>query len=695
MLKRIPIFWIVFIALLATSALPLGFLAFNSIRTTERGVEAEQANQLEARVEAHAQTIEQQLNKFATATVLAAAQAKEMLLGRARGMLTDAQIDERMLKYARDSRGTYGLDDWYAKIYKPQKGDNRISDAFLNKNTELTQKIRYDIAVTEDLNPIFASIADANIGTQWIYLTTAEGMIRLYPWAGNADYPDDWQPQTLGFYTVAAADRNPKRIPAWTNPYNDAAGAGIMITNSVPIYDGDTLIAVMSHDLLIQNLQSQILNFKIGQAGYAFLIDNQGNLIVHKDYPVAADTKPGEELTIKLADKNANMTNVVNAMVKEPTGITNYKDADGHEWMVAFSQVPSTNWHLGVVQPRDEIIAPAIEIRRQTLPVAASIIALVLVGAILLARWIARPLFQLSSTAQQIEAAVDQENQQQFNAASLSNIGGTQEISRLSAVFGQMVSVLQQRMRELNSVYRLGQAVTANVDFDATVQAVLESVRQVVDSDAAEVILLKDNNQLVVEGWQGKEGFNNTVGRKFKMGEGLVGMVASTREISLMETIMSADLKSTLADASGALAREMFLRTTKLVINSFLGLPMIIGDRLIGVLALVDHEPGHFTEADKRQLSKLIAQASIAIDNAVKVREREVQLQKQIESLRIEIDEAKKSRQIAEITESDFFKDLQGKATRMRQRAKSITEESNEGEGNSNDDPTLPKILNP
>jgi GAF domain-containing protein len=215
-------------------------------------------------------------------------------------------------------------------------------------------------------------------------------------------------------------------------------------------------------------------------------------------------------------------------------------------------------------------------------------------------------------------------------------------------------------------------------------RAVLEAVRQVVDADAAEVILLKEGGSLVVEAWHGKEGFNNTVGRKFRSGEGLVGTVASTRQISLMATIQSPDLKSTLADASSAVHRELFVRTTKLVINSFLGLPMMIGDRLIGVLALVHHEAGHFTEADKRQLTKLIAQASIAIDNAVKVREREGLLQKQISQLQIEIDDAKKLRQVAEITETDFFKELQGKANRMRQRAKTLNDDSG-------DDPTLPK----
>jgi nitrogen fixation/metabolism regulation signal transduction histidine kinase len=49
-----------------------------------------------------------------------------------------------------------------------------------------------------------------------------------------------------------------------------------------------------------------------------------------------------------------------------------------------------------------------------------------------------------------------------------------------------------------------------------------------------------------------------------------------------------------------------------------------------------------------------------------KVREREQKLMRQVEELRIEIDTAKQESQVIEIVESDFFKDLQAKAGKMR-----------------------------
>jgi sigma-B regulation protein RsbU (phosphoserine phosphatase) len=49
---------------------------------------------------------------------------------------------------------------------------------------------------------------------------------------------------------------------------------------------------------------------------------------------------------------------------------------------------------------------------------------------------------------------------------------------------------------------------------------------------------------------------------------------------------------------------------------------------------------------------------------------REQQLSRQVAELRIEIDEARRARQVEEITESEFFKDLRARADQLRQRGR-------------------------
>ena len=66
--------------------------------------------------------------------------------------------------------------------------------------------------------------------------------------------------------------------------------------------------------------------------------------------------------------------------------------------------------------------------------------------------------------------------------------------------------------------------------------------------------------------------------------------------------------------------------------------------------------------------------AQVFQDMARQVYAREQQLQRQVQRLRIEIDQARKAREVADITESEYFQQLLGKADELRNRARADNE---------------------
>lgn len=96
-------------------------------------------------------------------------------------------------------------------------------------------------------------------------------------------------------------------------------------------------------------------------------------------------------------------------------------------------------------------------------------------------------------------------------------------------------------------------------------------------------------------------------------------------------------------------------------------------------------EAGKLTRADAEELKRLkvtggddeIAQLSKMFGQmAEEVITREETLRRQVEELRIEIDEVKRQKQVSEIVESDFFQDLQTRARVMRQRSRPVGDDS-------------------
>ncbi|MBU0496039.1 MAG: cell wall metabolism sensor histidine kinase WalK [Chloroflexi bacterium] len=81
---------------------------------------------------------------------------------------------------------------------------------------------------------------------------------------------------------------------------------------------------------------------------------------------------------------------------------------------------------------------------------------------------------------------------------------------------------------------------------------------------------------------------------------------------------------------------------------------------------------GLYSGRMRDEISSLAQVFDLMID---KVREREESLKRQVQELRIEIDEVKKAKQVAEITDTDYFRDLRDRAKTLRKTRRSQAEE--------------------
>lgn len=106
---------------------------------------------------------------------------------------------------------------------------------------------------------------------------------------------------------------------------------------------------------------------------------------------------------------------------------------------------------------------------------------------------------------------------------------------------------------------------------------------------------------------------------------------------------------------------------------SVLCVPLKNADKtVIGVLQLInahDHETRKVIPFDEH-LSQMMALLGLLAAASLESYLKTKKLTDQIAELKIQIDEVKKERQVAEITDSDYFKSLQGRAREMRAKVK-------------------------
>lgn len=93
-----------------------------------------------------------------------------------------------------------------------------------------------------------------------------------------------------------------------------------------------------------------------------------------------------------------------------------------------------------------------------------------------------------------------------------------------------------------------------------------------------------------------------------------------------------------------------------------------------------EHDQDLATLSETRFPDEIATLAQVFSIMVGKIRKREEGLKKQVAELKIEIDEVKRSKQVSEIVDSDFFQDLQAKARAMRKRGSEQESSSDDGQ---------------
>jgi len=290
-------------------------------------------------------------------------------------------------------------------------------------------------------------------------------------------------------------------------------------------------------------------------------------------------------------------------------------------------------------------------------------VLLVLIGllsAVILAQTMGASVIEPLETLSQSMTAVG-EGKLDVQVAVTSN----DEIGVVSARFNDMTANLKRRDVELQTVYQISHDITGSLELGQTLQTILERVRQMVAYDGAEICLYDETiASLRVQAWAGSEHIRvDTRDRVYRLGEGFTGWIGEHKQSLL------------IPDVDQHLGQQPITRQVAdgVAVNGYLGVPLLVGSKLVGTLEVVTVATGALDAHTQQLLETVAPQAAIAIHNARQVQERERRLKEQIELLKIEVDEAKRARQVEELTETDYFRDLQAKARQIKAASRSAS----------------------
>jgi hypothetical protein len=144
----------------------------------------------------------------------------------------------------------------------------------------------------------------------------------------------------------------------WTEIFADALGRGASVSCAMPIYGPDgELRAVAGTGTTMTQISDTVNNAEIGEEGYAFLLNNRGEVVISPKNETIADptgTLIGESYRMS---SNEDKRTLATEMMNGRTGVLEL-NIDGSDVYVAYAPLSRTDWSVGVVMPAAEVTTP-------------------------------------------------------------------------------------------------------------------------------------------------------------------------------------------------------------------------------------------------------------------------------------------------------------------------------------------------
>ena len=223
----------------------------------------------------------------------------------------------------------------------------------------------------------------------------------------------------------------------------------------------------------LEFLSEIIGSVKVGQTGYAFMIDGNGLVIAHPNEKHILVTNLGKE---------KGMESFIGQMTTQQRGVDTYV-FEGIEKIAGYAPVELTGWSIGVTQPTQEFLGAAHAIRNLILLVGGIFLALTILAVLYFARGITKPIQRiidgLNDGAAQVASASGQ-----IASSSQSLAEGASEqaasIEETSSSLEEMASMTKQNAGNANEARAQMEAATRLLEkVDSHMKEMAEAIEEI------------------------------------------------------------------------------------------------------------------------------------------------------------------------------------------------------------------------
>ncbi len=186
-----------------------------------------------------------------------------------------------------------------------------------------------------------------------------------------------------------------------------------------------------------------------------------------------------------------------------------------------------------------------------------------------------------------------------------SNLGVALENARLFGETKRLLTETEARAGELSIINEIGAVLAKQLDFQAIIELVGDRAAAILGAPDVSIALYDPDSNLVSFPYSVEDGQRQDA-EPFELGVGLTSRIIQSRQPLRVGTV----------DEASALGAFLAGDPDSSIKQSYLGVPIPAGDRVLGVLSAVLEPMNAFTESHERLLSTLASSMGVALENA-------------------------------------------------------------------------------
>jgi len=229
------------------------------------------------------------------------------------------------------------------------------------------REVRDEAAQMGNINDLLVAIMSNNYSAASAYIGSETG-VSISADGDSHRKTNIFDPRTRAWY-IAAKEENGL---IWSDVFVDSSGRGLGITCAKPYYDANGRLAgVAGIGSLLATLSEEVVETRIGETGYAFIINEKAEVIISDSIQLDAQ---GNMIRENLLENEDFPRETVEKMINGASGIE-HLTMNGVERLVAFEPLVTLPWSLVAIIDVNEIIAPALMIEENIIGLTESAVA--------------------------------------------------------------------------------------------------------------------------------------------------------------------------------------------------------------------------------------------------------------------------------------------------------------------------------